>query len=70
VDFVETQRVNIPILNKLLSSASGSSIRGGVAATKVSAHSRTPIIFVPTPVDVTDSNGASERTGTNGDDAV
>ena len=34
VDFVESQRVNIPVLNKLLTSGTGSSATNEVAATK------------------------------------
>ena len=32
VDFVETQRVNIPVLDKLLTAGEGSSTAGGAAA--------------------------------------
>ncbi len=69
VDFVETQRVNIPVLDKLLTTGKGASTTGGEAATKALTSSPTPIIVPPpTPVDVTDGKGASEGIGTNGDD--
>lgn len=69
VDFVETQRVNIPVLDKLLTTGKGSSTTAGAAATKALTSSSTPIIVPPPPpVDVTDYNGASEGIGTNGDD--
>jgi len=69
VDFVETQRVNMPVLNKLLTTGKVSSTTGGAAATKELTSSPTPIIVPPpAPVDVTDGNGASEEIGTNGDD--
>jgi curved DNA-binding protein CbpA len=66
VDFVESQRVNIPILNKLLTSGTGSSTTDGVAATKVLIPSPPPIIVPEGPK----GNGASEEVGANGDDEV
>jgi len=69
VDFVEAQRVNIPVLDKLLTAGKGASTTGGAAAPKALTSSPTPIIVPPpTPVDVTDGNGASEGIGTHGND--
>jgi curved DNA-binding protein len=45
VDFVETQRVNIPVLNKLLTTGESSSTNGA-AANNLEATSRTPDIIV------------------------
>ena len=71
VDFVETQRVNIPVLDKLLTNSKGASTTGGAAAIKALTSSTTPIIVPPPkPVDVTDGKGASEGIGANGDDDV
>jgi curved DNA-binding protein len=48
VDFVETQRVNIPVLDKLLTTGQGSSsTTGGAAATKALTSSPTPVIDHP-----------------------
>ena len=44
VDFVESQRVNIPVLNKLLTTGKGPVPTDGAAANKTAAHSP---IFVP-----------------------
>lgn len=71
VDFVEKQRVNLPVLNKLLTAGRGVSTTGGAAAinaltsSPTAPTSPTPII-VPPPTP--DGNGASEEIGTNGDD--
>jgi curved DNA-binding protein CbpA len=71
VDFVETQRENIPLLNKLLTTSTGPIPAGGVAPTKALNPSRTPII-VPTAAgaDGADKKGGSKRGGKNGDDDV
>ncbi len=61
VDFVESQRVNIPILNKLLTSGTGSSTTDGVTATEA----ETPH---PTPITVPAGNGTSKGIGANEDD--
>jgi curved DNA-binding protein CbpA len=71
VDFVESQRVKIPILNKLLTSGTGSSTTEEVAANKALTPHHAPIIVPPpTPIIVPAGNGASEETGANGDDEV
>jgi curved DNA-binding protein len=62
VDFVESQRVNIPVLNKLLTTGTGVATTDGVAAIKALTHSPTPIV-VPAGDDVSEGNGS------NGDDA-
>jgi hypothetical protein len=46
VDFVETQRVNIPVLDKLLTTGEGASTTGGAAATKALTSSPTPLTSV------------------------
>ncbi len=61
VDFVESQRVKIPILNKLLTSGTGYSTTDGVVATKA-------VISYPTPIIVPAGDGASEGIGVNGDE--
>jgi len=68
VDFVETQRANIPILNKLLTTGSEPSVGDGTG-TKALNSSHGPII-VPAPASVAASevNGASGAGSTNGDD--
>ena len=63
VDFVETQRVNMPVLNKLLTTGKVSSTTGGAAATKELTSSPTPII-------VSEGKGAAEGNGANGNDEV
>jgi len=69
VDFVETQRVKIPVLDKLLTTGKGASTADDTAGPKALTSSPTPIIVPPpTPVDVTDGKGASKRIGTSGDD--
>jgi curved DNA-binding protein CbpA len=62
VDFVETQLVNIPVLDKLLTTAEGSSTTGGAAANKPESPSPTHVIVPPRPR-VTDGNYASEGIG-------
>jgi hypothetical protein len=47
VDFVEANRANVPILNKLLTSGAGPSTTDDVAATKSLNPSRMPIIVPP-----------------------
>jgi curved DNA-binding protein CbpA len=71
VDFVETQRENIPLLNKLLTTSTGPVPAGGAPATKALNPSRTPII-VPggAAADSADKKGASKRGAKNGDDDV
>ncbi len=61
VDFVEANRGNVPILNKLLTSGTGPSTTDGVAASRALNPSRTPIA-------VPSSNGTSGGTGAHGDD--
>jgi hypothetical protein len=61
VDFVESNRANVPVLNRLLTSGSGPSTTDGVAASKALIPPRTPII-VPVGGD------APEGIGANGDD--
>jgi len=63
VDFVEKNRVNIPVLHKLLTSGKGSSPPSGVVGPNELTSS--PII-VPPPA--ADGSGAPERTDTSGDD--
>jgi curved DNA-binding protein len=63
VDFVESQRVNIPVLNELLTSGTGPSSTDGVAASKA-------LISAPTPIKVPTGQGASEGIGANGDKEV
>jgi hypothetical protein len=63
VDFVESQRVNIPILNRLLTSGSGPAPADSDAANKVLTRATAPII-VPAGGD------ASEEPDANGDDAA
>jgi curved DNA-binding protein CbpA len=48
VDFVESQRGNIPVLNKLLTNSTETSSSDSAAASKVSTPSRKPVI-VPSP---------------------
>jgi curved DNA-binding protein CbpA len=62
VDFVESQRVNIPILNKLLTTGSGVSTADDVAAMKVLTPS-------PTPIVVPAGDEAPEGNGSDGDNA-
>jgi len=64
VDFVESNRVNVPVLNKLLTSGAGPSATDEVAASKSLNSPSTPII-VPAS-----SGGASERIGADKDDEV
>jgi hypothetical protein len=69
VDFVESQRVNIPILNRLLTTGTGSPAGDGVAGPKVLTPPPTPIIVPPpTPIIVPEGNGASKGLGSNADD--
>jgi curved DNA-binding protein CbpA len=69
VDFVESQRVNIPILNKLLTTGSGPTAADGAAANKTLTPAPTPIIVpAPAPIDESAGNGASEGSGKKGDD--
>jgi len=59
-DFVETNRANIPVLNKLLTAGTESPTADGVAAKALNAS--------PAPIIVPGSGGASEVTGGTGDD--
>lgn len=67
VDFVESQRVNIPILNRLLTTGSGPNAAEG-AANRILTTPHSPII-VPAPAsdDTPEGNGASEGSASNGD---
>ncbi len=68
VDFVETQRANIPVLNRLLTSTAGPS-SDGADATKALTSAHGPIIVpAPASADASDGSGASVRAGANGDD--
>src|SRR5579872_4913947 len=66
VDFVESQRVNIPILNRLLTTGSGPASTDGIDASKtLTPH--TPVIVPPSsPIIVPASDGTSEGNGANG----
>ena len=60
VDFVESQRVNIPVLNKLLTTGTGPSAAEVAAANKVLTPPPTPIIVpAPAPINVPEGGGAS-----------
>jgi curved DNA-binding protein len=63
VDFVESNRANIPVLSKLLTGVAGPSTTDGVAASKA-------VILLPKSVMVPPGNGASEGISANGDDEV
>jgi curved DNA-binding protein len=63
VDFVESKRVSVPVLNKLLTSGAEPSTTDGAAESKALNSSPTPIIV---PV----SGGASAGIGANRDDEV
>ena len=58
-DFVETNRANIPVLNKLLTGGTESPTADGVAAKALNPS--------PTPIIVPGSGGASAGTGGTGD---
>ncbi len=60
VDFVESQRVNIPILNRLLTTGSGSAADGMAPERTLDSHS-TPII-VPAGDEPPEGNGAKGKT--------
>jgi curved DNA-binding protein CbpA len=60
VDFVESNRAEIPVLNRLLTTGSGPSSPDEVMASKALNPSRTPLI-------VPGGKGASERRGAIGD---
>jgi curved DNA-binding protein len=69
VDFVESQRVNIPILNRLLTTGSPPSGTDGAAGSKVLTSPPTPIIVpAPTPIIVPGSDDPGEGTGAKKDD--
>jgi curved DNA-binding protein CbpA len=61
VDFVETQRGNIPVLNKLLTSGTGQSAADAVAASKILSSHHSPII-------VPGESAASEGIGAKADE--
>ncbi len=66
VDFVESQRVNIPILNRLLTTGSGPFATDGVAADRTLPHASKPIIVPATePIITPAGNGASVGNGAN-----
>jgi curved DNA-binding protein len=69
VDFVESQRVNIPILNKLLTTGAGPSAAEAAAANRVLTPPPTPIIVpAPAPSNVPSGDSATEGIGATGDD--
>ena len=69
VDFVESQRVNIPILNKLLTTGSGPSAADGAASTKTLTPASSPIIVpASSPINEPAGNSASEGSGEKVDD--
>ena len=71
VDFVETQRVNIPVLDRLLTTGTGPTVADPPGNTRALSSQHSPIIVPPpTPVGVPEGDGAVERLGTNGDDKV
>lgn len=63
VDFVESNRANVPVLNRLLTSGTGPPTTEGVAASKALVPPRTPLIMPS-------GNGASKGIGAKGDDEV
>ena len=68
VDFVESQRVNIPILNRLLTTGTGPSTAEGTAANRTLTPPHSPIIVpAPASTDAPAGDGASEGSGSNGD---
>src|SRR5580693_488596 len=69
VDFVEAERVNIPILNKLLTTGSGPTAADAGPANKLIPP--TPIIVPPsTPIIVPAGNSGPDGSSSNGDDQV
>jgi curved DNA-binding protein len=60
VDFVESQRVNIPILNKLLTTGSSPSAPDGPTGPKALTPSPTPII-VPASHGTSEGNGSTNK---------
>lgn len=68
VDFVESQRVNIPILNRLLTTGTEPSTGEGTAANRTLTPPHSPIIVpAPASTDAPAGGGASEGSGSNGD---
>ena len=61
VDFVEANRPNVPVLNRLLTAGTGPPTTTEVAASKSLISPRTPLI-------VRAGNGGSEEIGASGDD--
>jgi len=69
VDFVESQRVNIPILNRLLTTGTGPSTAEGTAANRTLTPPHSPIIVpAPSSINLPEGDGPSEGSGANGDD--
>src|ERR1700730_5988876 len=69
VDFVEAERVNIPILNKLLTTGSAPTAAEGGPANKLIPP--TPIIVPPSPpIIVPAGNSGPDGSSSNGDDQV
>jgi curved DNA-binding protein CbpA len=67
VDFVESQRVNIPILNRLLTAGSGPTVADGDAGNRTLTPAPTPII-VPAPSSGPAGNGKTPGIGADGED--
>jgi DnaJ domain len=71
VDFVESQRVNIPVLNKLLTGGTGPSTPDEVTASKaLISPPMTVNAPSPTPIIVPAADGASVGSGANWDDEL
>jgi curved DNA-binding protein len=68
VDFVESQRVEIPILNKLLTTGSGASVPEGMPADRILVPPTMPPTHVSSaPIIVPEGSIPSEEFGANGD---
>src|ERR1700692_3286355 len=71
VDFVESQRVNIPVLNKLLTGGTGPSTPDEVTGSKtLISPPMTVNAPSPTPIIVPAADDASVGSGANGDDEM
>jgi hypothetical protein len=70
VDFVESERVKIPILNKLLTTGTPPSTPDGVVANRTLNPSPTPIIVPHGPIIVPPVNSESEGMSADGDGEV
>ena len=68
VDFVETQRANIPTLNKLLTNNAGPSSAGSEATGHAHASPRKPIIVPPVSAHSANRNGGPADRRVNGGD--